>query len=807
MSNTSRGIALALLVIAHTARAAFTPVYTADVAGGGITNDLEYAQVGNLGANTGTHAVVTPTNEALRFIGRYQNNPSKRLKGLFLTNSLELALSFRLYNTATSETRVAAGWRMKTNVTANTWPLYYVALERCPTNGAMSTIQLVKRWESAAAAQAVYARYDYVPSATINTSVFTWNIRSEIVKTNQFGDTLAISVVVSNNGAPFCTLSYTGAPLERTGSNATPAYPAAGGIGVLAGPLNNNSTFSGMDLLALSVAEDPVHPVAVADFKLGAIGNSFTYYNNTYPYILYDFAAVAGHTMDYTIRALSGRTLKMHCTETNTLQWIADNACDYYAINELSMNTQTTQGIYYAAWRTNEFTTYADMMISTIQTHHAGAPIFLYEPWAPKTNILATSGFNAQPDLTAFFTNFAASRPGVEVLPFGRAMQRVHQQHASPDPAVLSGDASEHPAPAGTYLIAAVAFARLYNESPEGLPYVKDTGASTAITLTNRNYAYFLQRVAWDTYKNPTFASPPRVAVTIPNHVPPNTAITLSAAATDNGTITNYLWAFGDGTTTNGPDLASVSHVFTVVTNGFDVNVAVQDDDGEWERVGRWVIFATNAQIITGFLPTNGSTFATNEAVGLSAQASSGLSVTFSVASGPGALDGSGTNLSFSGTGTVAVVAAQAGDAAWLAATPVTNLYTVAGATGDTTQARFNGWLSDQGLGTEDPRWATGNDHDGDGRTTWEEFIADTNPDASNSVFGIQPSSVLAAGQFRLAIPASTGRYYQLLTFTNLLSAAAISNLGWGMPSMIITNTPGPAEAASWGLHVLLDAP
>lgn len=714
MSNTSRGIALALLVIAHTARAAFTPVYTADVAGGGITNDLEYAQVGNLGANTGTHAVVTPTNEALRFIGRYQNNPSKRLKGLFLTNSLELALSFRLYNTATSETRVAAGWRMKTNVTANTWPLYYVALERCPTNGAMSTIQLVKRWESAAAAQAVYARYDYVPSATINTSVFTWNIRSEIVKTNQFGDTLAISVVVSNNGAPFCTLSYTGAPLERTGSNATPAYPAAGGIGVLAGPLNNNSTFSGMDLLALSVAEDPVHPVAVADFKLGAIGNSFTYYNNTYPYILYDFAAVAGHTMDYTIRALSGRTLKMHCTETNTLQWIADNACDYYAINELSMNTQTTQGIYYAAWRTNEFTTYADMMISTIQTHHAGAPIFLYEPWAPKTNILATSGFNAQPDLTAFFTNFAASRPGVEVLPFGRAMQRVHQQHASPDPAVLSGDASEHPAPAGTY---------------------------------------------------------------------------------------------GDGTTTNGPDLASVSHVFTVVTNGFDVNVAVQDDDGEWERVGRWVIVATNAQIITGFLPTNGSTFATNEAVGLSAQASSGLSVTFSVASGPGALDGSGTNLSFSGTGTVAVVAAQAGDAAWLAATPVTNLYTVAGATGDTTQARFNGWLSDQGLGTEDPRWATGNDHDGDGRTTWEEFIADTNPDASNSVFGIQPSSVLAAGQFRLAIPASTGRYYQLLTFTNLLSAAAISNLGWGMPSMIITNTPGPAEAASWGLHVLLDAP
>ena len=57
----------------------------------------------------------------------------------------------------------------------------------------------------------------------------------------------------------------------------------------------------------------------------------------------------------------------------------------------------------------------------------------------------------------------------------------------------------------------------------------------------------------------------------------------------------------------------------------------------------------------------------TTSVVGLAATASSGLPVTFSVASGPGAIDG-GTNLSFTGAGTVSVVATQAGDADWLPA-------------------------------------------------------------------------------------------------------------------------------------------
>ena len=66
----------------------------------------------------------------------------------------------------------------------------------------------------------------------------------------------------------------------------------------------------------------------------------------------------------------------------------------------------------------------------------------------------------------------------------------------------------------------------------------------------------------------------------------------------------------------------------------------------------------------------------TTDAVVLSATASSGLPVTFAVADGPGTISG-GTNLSFTGTGAVSIVASQVGDANWNPAPEVTNTFNV----------------------------------------------------------------------------------------------------------------------------------
>ena len=74
----------------------------------------------------------------------------------------------------------------------------------------------------------------------------------------------------------------------------------------------------------------------------------------------------------------------------------------------------------------------------------------------------------------------------------------------------------------------------------------------------------------------------------------------------------------------------------------------------------------------------------TTAAVGLAATASSGLPVSFAVAGGPAAISG-GTNLTFTGAGTVSIAASQAGNATYAAAPGATNTFAVTRATAGVT--------------------------------------------------------------------------------------------------------------------------
>ena len=73
-------------------------------------------------------------------------------------------------------------------------------------------------------------------------------------------------------------------------------------------------------------------------------------------------------------------------------------------------------------------------------------------------------------------------------------------------------------------------------------------------------------------------------------------------------------------------------------------------------------------------------------AVALAATASSGLPVGFAVGSGPASISG-GSNLTFTGAGTVSIVASQAGDANWNPAPNVTNSFAVTKAAATVTLA------------------------------------------------------------------------------------------------------------------------
>ena len=109
----------------------------------------------------------------------------------------------------------------------------------------------------------------------------------------------------------------------------------------------------------------------------------------------------------------------------------------------------------------------------------------------------------------------------------------------------------------------------------------------------------------------------------------------------------------------------------------------------------------------------------------------------------------------------------------------------------------FQLWLRDeQGQSLADANFDETEDYDGDGMTTWEEYLADTDPATNGSVFVItsqytKAASVGGTGRIRLAFPASTNRYYQLeycLRLTNA-SSIGVSNLGWGVSGMAVTNS------------------
>ena len=115
-----------------------------------------------------------------------------------------------------------------------------------------------------------------------------------------------------------------------------------------------------------------------------------------------------------------------------------------------------------------------------------------------------------------------------------------------------------------------------------------------------------------------------------------------------------------------------------------------------------------------------------------------------------------------------------------------------AAATNDFTQ-----WVEDREENPADSNFYWNADFDRDGQTTYEEYVADTDPANSNEVLQLTGSYFTGSqvsnttGQIRFSFPASSARYYQLEYCTDITNhtSVVVSNLGWGVPGMTVTNS------------------
>ncbi|MGD0731538.1 MAG: hypothetical protein ABR956_09745, partial [Terracidiphilus sp.] len=139
--------------------------------------------------------------------------------------------------------------------------------------------------------------------------------------------------------------------------------------------------------------------------------------------------------------------------------------------------------------------------------------------------------------------------------------------------------------------------------------------------------------------------------------------ISLSATATS-GLAVSFSVTSGPGTISG--STLTVTGVGTIVVAA---NQAGNTNYTAAAQVTKSVVVSQGSQTITFTAPTSPVTYGVSP-ISLSATASSGLAVTFSVVSGPGTV--SGSTLTVTGVGTIVVAANQAGNADYTAAAQVT---------------------------------------------------------------------------------------------------------------------------------------
>ncbi len=212
------------------------------------------------------------------------------------------------------------------------------------------------------------------------------------------------------------------------------------------------------------------------------IGNSFTQLNDL-PQLTARLAASARppRTLETEFVGEGGATLKRHWETGRALEAIRRGKWDYVILQE-----QSSLGIdaFPRIYDPKIFHDYARLFDAEIKK--AGARTVFFLTWGRQDSP------QSQALLTHAYASIAAELKAL-VAPVGIAWQNALKENPK---LVLHWMDGSHPNAAGTYLAACVFYAVLFSSSPEGL---------SRSNLSEEDAA-FLQRIAWQTAKDPQLA-------------------------------------------------------------------------------------------------------------------------------------------------------------------------------------------------------------------------------------------------------------------------------------------------------------
>ncbi|ATB33642.1 cell division protein FtsK [Melittangium boletus] len=336
------------------------------------------------------------------------------------------------------------------------------------------------------------------------------------------------------------------------------------------------------------------HEEPVYSYNKGAITDANGSGQGGVPGIFKQLTVQAGLSYNVTIETVSGETLSGHYA---TKSAIIGRAWDTVVLQENSTRPLPTA----RGGSPADFFTGADNLRRLVLSKNASAKVYLYETWASPASVSAqgytggTAGLQAmQSDLRGAYFKASSEQGFTGVARVGDGFLRaIEQGLADPDPSngitpgtfnLWSSSDSRHAGKYGSYLSAAVLFARITGADPRTLAV--GTGSAAAGLGISSTDASNLNRIAYEITAQPLPLAPlPALGATFSGSVTAGTPANLTGGAqltsltTAEGTFTNLVGATANSITgTNTPNSrGSTPANANAAASGLGVNVGANN--------------------------------------------------------------------------------------------------------------------------------------------------------------------------------------------------------------------------------------